>query len=87
MGSNSIWESHLQKEIGLTSVTVDAVLSEQFMRLADVQTFKVGQTLQLGRNADDCLELHCSGVRLARGQLGQRNSKVAIRIQSQIAGG
>jgi flagellar motor switch protein FliM len=84
-GRDSIWETHMETELLKTELRLDAVLSERFVRLAEVSGLQIGQTLPLYRHPDEPLELHCSGVRLATAQLGQRNNHIAVRLLADIA--
>lgn len=84
LGRDSMWEAHMGREIGKTEVTLTAVLAERMLRLQDVQELDVGHTIALGKSGDDPVEIHCSGVRLATAHLGQRSSKVAARLLTDI---
>lgn len=84
-GRDSIWETHMEQELRRTEVTLEAVLAERMVRLAEVRELKVGQTLPLHRHPDEPLTIHCGGVTLGTAQLGQRNQNIAIRLLADIA--
>jgi flagellar motor switch protein FliM len=85
MGRDAIWEAHMRSQISKTEVTLDAVLAVRKAPLCEVRSLKVGQTLPLGKDPDDTLDIECGGVRLGRAQLGQRNQKIAIRLVTDIS--
>ncbi|MCD2324218.1 flagellar motor switch protein FliM [Sphingomonas sp. IC-56] len=84
-GRDSIWEAHMASEIRKTNVTVDVVLGEKAMPLAELKALEVGQTIALHKSPDDPLDLACGGVKLAQTQIGQRRGKVAVRLISDVA--
>lgn len=87
MGRDRMWESHMAQSLFSTEVTVDVVLGERHMRLQDVMTMEVGQTLGLNRGPDDPLEVHCGGISLGHAHIGQRCSNIAIRLATDISKG
>jgi len=84
-GRDSLWETHMERELRETDLRVEAVLAERFVKLADVRDLRVGETFPLNKHPDDTLELHCAGVKLGTAQLGQRNANIAVRMLSDIA--
>ncbi|GGO96948.1 flagellar motor switch protein FliM [Stakelama pacifica] len=87
LGHDNIWESHMANEIRKTEVTLDVVLGERMLPLAQVRDFDVGQTISLFHGPDEPLELQCGGIPLGRAQIGQRSNNVAVRLVSDIAKG
>ena len=87
LGRDSIWEAHMAAELRKTDVTVDVVLGETAMTLADVRGFAVGRTIPLGKGPDDALEIHCGGVSLGRAHIGQRCNNIAIRLVTDVSTG
>lgn len=87
LGRDVLWEAHMERELRRTRLMVDAVLAERLLPLAEVQSFAVGQVVPLGRSADDPLTLSHGGVTLGRGQLGQHNGRIAVRLIDDLAGG
>jgi len=84
-GRDNIWESHLATELWSTKVQVDAVLSQQQMKLNDVMNMKVGQTLMLGIGPDAPLSIQCGDVPLVRGRMGRSGSRIAVQVEDSIA--
>jgi flagellar motor switch protein FliM len=85
-GRDSLWEKHMEHELRQTELRVEAVLAERWVKLAEVQGLKVGDTFALHKHPDEALELHCAGIRLGTAQLGQRNTNIAVRMLADIAG-
>lgn len=87
LGRDRMWETHMASELRNTEAIVDVVLGEKLMRVHDVMTLAVGQTIGLNRGPDDALEVHCGGVPLGRAHIGQRCNNIAIRMVSDITKG
>lgn len=85
-GRDTIWEQHLSNEIYRTRLSVEAVLDEQVMTLADVMKFKVGQTILFNTTPNDTIELKCGGVTLAQGKIGRANKMVAVQVMPREPG-
>lgn len=85
LGRDNIWEAHMATAIRETEVTVDVVLGEEVLALADVRGFAVGRTIALRKTPDDALDLHCGGVPLGRAHIGQRCNNIAIRLVTDIS--
>ena len=86
-GRDSIWEGHMAREIRKTDVSVDVVLGEKDMSIDALNALKVGDTIALPKGPDDQLDIQCGGVTLGRAQIGQRCSKIAVRLLSDIRKG
>ncbi|GHH23293.1 flagellar motor switch protein FliM [Sphingomonas glacialis] len=84
VGRGNIWEEHMATELLKTEVSVDVVLGEKVMRLEDVRSFAVGQTIALNTAPDDALEIQSGGVQMGRGQIGQRRNNVAVRLLADM---
>ncbi|RJF85745.1 flagellar motor switch protein FliM [Sphingomonas cavernae] len=87
LGRDRIWETHMACELHNTEVLVDVVLGEKHMRVHDVMSMAVGQTIALNRGPDDPLEVHCGGVPLGHAHIGQRCNNIAIRLVTDISKG
>lgn len=79
-GRDSIWERHLASELHRTRVDVEAVLGEQQMTLADVMTFKPGQTILFGTRETHPVTLRCGGRTVGHGRMGRCGNHVAVRL-------
>ncbi|MES1973653.1 MAG: flagellar motor switch protein FliM [Pseudomonadota bacterium] len=84
-GRDSIWEEHMAREIRKTDVELNVVLGERAMPIERLRTLEVGQTISLSKSPDDPLDLQCGGVTLGQAQIGQRSSRVAVRLLTGIS--
>ena len=87
LGGDTTWRDHMRSEILRTEVEIYTVLGERNMRLADIHSLEVGQTIAFDVTPDDPLEVCCGGVPLARAQIGSQRNHVAIGIVDTIAQG
>ncbi len=83
-GHDSVWESHLDKEVRQTSIEIEAVLDEKKISLGDVMDLKVGSTLLLNRSASDDIILKCGDVPVSKGKLGRAGENIAISLSDSI---
>jgi flagellar motor switch protein FliM len=84
-GRDSIWEAHMAAEVRKTHVSMSVLLGEKAMSIADLRGLEIGQTIALHKGPDDSLDIACGGVKLAQGQIGQRNGKVAVRLVNDVS--
>jgi flagellar motor switch protein FliM len=83
-GRDSIWESHLAREIWATEVELEAVLAEQTLSLREVMALEVGSTIALGVPEGAAVLLRCGQVPLLEGRIGRLGETVAIRIERKL---
>ncbi|MFV3076813.1 flagellar motor switch protein FliM [Niveispirillum fermenti] len=83
-GRDSMWENHLKSELRRTNVDLSAVLAQTTVDLADILAWKPGTQLTLDVRADARATLNCGHVAMFQGEMGQRNGRVAIRIESDL---
>jgi len=83
-GHDSIWETHLARQLLVTAVELEALLDEQTLPLGEVMGLTVGSTLTLSTRPDTQVTLRCGQVPLLRGQVGRRGDHIAIRIDERI---
>lgn len=83
-GQDSVWERHLGKEVGQTSIDVEAVLEERAISLGEVVNLKIGSTILLDVAPDDPVKLKCGGVPLTTAQVGRIGNKIAIAVNEDI---
>jgi flagellar motor switch protein FliM len=81
-GRDSIWETHLAEELRQTEVALDVVLDEQTMLLSQVLRLNVGDRLMLASPSGAPVRLRCGDVPLFEGQLGRRENRLAVRIDT-----
>jgi flagellar motor switch protein FliM len=85
-GRDNIWESHLAGELWNTSLKVEAVLDELQVPLRRALEMKVGDTWLLDAPVDGPVQLKCGAVALTKGRMGRIGHKMAVRVDSPVAG-
>jgi flagellar motor switch protein FliM len=83
-GRDSIWESHLTEELYKTDVQVQAVLGEAAVPLGQILNWQVGTRVVFQTTTQDELEMRCGDFPMFRGPVGQRQGKIALRIEDYI---
>ena len=79
-GRDSIWEAHLAEELRHTELALDAVLDELTLPLSAVLALKEGDCIPLDAAPGAQVRLRCGDVALFEGELGRRDSRLAVRI-------
>lgn len=79
-GRDSIWESHLGKEVRSTDLKLDALLGQKRVRMSDVVNLKVGSTIVLEQQKDDDITLMCGGIPMMTGKLGKMGENKAVKV-------
>jgi flagellar motor switch protein FliM len=74
------WTEHFQSEVGRAMVKLDAYLDANSLRLGDIASLKVGQTLLLPRMVSSRCELRSEKKLLFRCELGQTDGRYSVRI-------
>jgi len=83
-GRDSIWETHLAEELWETEIEIAAVLDEQWLKLSQVLSLRVGSRLVLNATPDTLVSLRCGGVDLFQGRMGRRNGRIAVGIERDL---
>lgn len=83
-GRDSIWQAHLAEELWNTDVELNAVLSEQTMRLDDLRRLRVGDRIALDAQPGAPVQVRCGSVTLFEGHLGRRKDRVAVRLGTEL---
>ncbi len=83
-GRDSIWETHLSRELYKTDVEIQAVMDEVTISLRDVMNWKVGSTIMLNTKAEDMIQIKCGDRPLFTGRMGRRDHNIAIRLEDEI---
>ena len=81
-GRDSIWETHLAEELRQTDVALAVVLDQQTMQLRQVLDLKVGDQIVLSSPPGAPVMLRCGEVALFQAQLGKRENRLAVRIDT-----
>lgn len=79
-GRDSIWESHLAREIWVTDVDLEAVLEEQTVSLNFVSRLAVGSVIKLRSRPDSTVTLRCGAIPMLRGKVAQRGDSICIHV-------
>ncbi|MFM2042788.1 MAG: flagellar motor switch protein FliM [Pseudomonadota bacterium] len=85
-GRDSMWESHLKTELRRTTVDLSAVLASVQVPLADLLSWQAGTELRLEIRPDAKVTLSCGQVPMFQGDMGQRNGRLALRIDADLGG-
>ena len=83
-GRDSIWETHLSRELYKTDIEIQAVLDEVTMSLRDVMNWHIGSTVMFDTKSDDIVEVRCGQRPLFTGRMGRRDQNIAIRLEEEI---
>nr|WP_218061548.1 flagellar motor switch protein FliM [Ameyamaea chiangmaiensis] len=83
-GQDSIWETHLARELWNTQVELEVVLDEQTLPLVDLMQLKPGQKIALRQGVDAVVHLRCGSKRLFTGRVGRRKDRVAVRVEDDM---
>ena len=83
-GRDSIWESHLAREIWVTDVELEAVLEVQTVSLAFVAELEVGSVLQLRSRPETDIVLRCGQIGMLRGKVCQRGDTMCVQVEERI---
>lgn len=83
-GQDSVWERHLGREVGQTTIDVEAVLEERAISLGEVVNLKIGSTILLDVSPDDPVQIKCGGVPLTTAQVGRMGDRIAIAVNEDI---
>jgi len=83
-GRDSIWETHLARELWATDIELTAVMDEQTMRLKDVFDLRVGTQILFNANPDSAVEMRCGTVPMYMGRMGRKGERIAIRVEDRV---
>lgn len=83
-GRDRIWETHLAEELWETEVRLEAVLDEQVLPLSQVMNLEVGSRIVLSSGPGSSVQLRCGSVPLFQARVGRKQSRVAVRIESEL---
>jgi flagellar motor switch protein FliM len=78
------WAEQIEREIKRTNVTLDAVLDERPMQLAEIARLRVGQVLELKATPHSRVHLECDGQRMVLCQFGRSNGLYTLRVDGFV---
>ena len=79
-GNDSVWETHLAKEVWITDMQMRAILDRLSFSLKEVLSWEVGSKIDLHAKPDSSIELVCGEKKLFAGQMGQKDGNIAVQI-------
>lgn len=83
-GRDSIWESHLIKELLHTELEMEAILDEVTLDLSKVMAWQVGSQLELNATPSSLVKIVCGDVPLFTGAVGTKTGNIAVKIDRII---
>jgi flagellar motor switch protein FliM len=83
-GRDSIWESHLAREIWHTDLELEAVLEEQTLSLGVVLDLKVGSAIPLSARPDTPVQLRCGEIPMLIGRAGGRGDRIIVQVDGRL---
>lgn len=83
-GRDSIWESHLTKELYQTDIELSAILGETMVSLHDLINWKPGSTVILNTRPQDPIEMRVGQNPMFMAKIGQKQGQIAVSINEYI---
>lgn len=83
-GHDTVWETHLKAELMRAKVELVAVLTQMQVPLGEVLNWQKGTALKLHVGPDAQLTLHSKTIPLFAGRMGQRNDRIAVKVESDL---
>jgi flagellar motor switch protein FliM len=80
-GGDRSWNRHFEKELNKTELEFDAVLHSQLTTLAEVMSWKPGQTIKFETNAETEVRFMLEDMEFFRGPMGRKGSRIAAQIE------
>ncbi len=83
-GRDSIWETHLTKELYATDIQLQAILGESTVPLDVLLNMKPGTRIMLNSRVEDSVELRVGKHPMFTAKTGQKRGKIAVNIEEYI---
>jgi flagellar motor switch protein FliM len=83
-GRDSIWETHLKKELYVTDVQLSAVLGETVVNLGDMLNWEKGSVVLLETRPEDLIEMRVGNVPMFKAKMGQKKNQISVLIADYI---
>ncbi len=83
-GRDTIWESHLTREIYQTDIFLSAVLGETTVSLNDLVNWEPGSVLMFNTRSDDLIEMRVGSKGMFMAKIGQKKNMIACSIEEYI---
>lgn len=81
-GKDSVWETHLGREVSKTSIALEAMLGKRTVALKDILHMKVGSTLIMNNTPETEVTMNCKGIKVLSGKLGRVEKNIAVSVES-----
>lgn len=83
-GHDTVWENHLKAELMRSKVDLAVVLTEMQVPLGEVLNWQKGTSLKLHVTPDTQLTVLSRTTPLFAGRMGQRNDRIAVKIETDL---
>jgi len=83
-GRDTIWESHLTRELFQTDVHLSAILGETTVSLNDILNWEIGSTVILNTRPEDLIEMRVGQHPMFMAKVGQKQGQIAASIEEYI---
>lgn len=83
-GEDPLWRSHLEEELRLSSIELQAELDPITLPLGEVVKWKVGDQIQFEEGPDSSLALNSGGKCVLSGLYRQKGGKVIIKVDKLV---
>lgn len=83
-GRDSIWETHLTRELFQTDIPLSAILGETTVTLDELLNWKPGSTVMLNTRPEDLIELRVGDCSMFRARIGQKQGQIAVCVEDYI---
>lgn len=83
-GRDSIWETHLARELWKTDVEVLVTLDTVSLPLQTVLAWKVGSEISLNATPESPVIAHCGEIPVFEGRMGNKNGHISIKLEKSL---
>lgn len=83
-GRDTIWESHLTRELFQTDIHLSAILGETTVKLTELLNWKPGSIVALNTRPEDAIEMRVGDHPMFMAKVGQKQGQVAVNIEEYI---
>ena len=83
-GRDTIWETHLKRELYQTDIGLEAILGETTVSLSEMINWKPGSVVMLNTRLQDLIEMRVGPQAMFMARLGQKKGQIAVNIEEYI---
>ena len=83
-GRDTIWETHLTRELYKTDINLSAILGETTVALDDLLSMKPGSVILLNTRPNDLIEMRVGPHPMFMAKVGQKQGQIACSIDEYI---